>query len=437
MKVKKKLDGGLKKLFLIFIFFLISANNTYSSQILDFETEQFINNIIEDIKKVNGIKKIIRFKINNNEEINAFVDNKNIIYINSGLIQYSQDYVALLSVLAHEVGHIDLNHISLRKKTIENSKKINSLTLLSILAGTAITENLELLQTSILSSAAVSNQYIEFSKEQEIEADLYALKTLDLLDTNSYSIIKLLETIEKKLLDKGFSKSNQRISTHPYFEDRILLINNYENRSKLSYNNEYNDRFNFIRAKFLGYSNKTDLINTLDEPFKTYANSIKYAREGDLRMSLEFLNKTITDNSNSSKSFLLETKADILFSFGYIDEGMKFYKKNLKEYPLNYYAQIRIFENTITKNLSNKEIEIFFNNNKNLLYKYHNNKNILLKYLELALELNKKEWTNFINFYLKISNFEKKLVKKKFNKFKETNDKDLLKLIKKVEENIL
>ena len=61
-----------------------------------------------------------------------------------------------------------------------------------------------------------------------MEADLYALKTLNLLNTNSKSIQTLLETIEKKLLDKGFSKDKQRISTHPYFEDRIALIKNFQ-----------------------------------------------------------------------------------------------------------------------------------------------------------------------------------------------------------------
>ena len=109
-----------------------------------------------------------------------------------------------MSVLAHEVGHIDLNHIALRKKTIENTKKYNTLGLLSVIAGSALTHNPQLLQGSILTSGALSNQYIVFSKDQEMEADLYALKTLNLLKTNSKSIQTLLETIEQKLLNQGY-----------------------------------------------------------------------------------------------------------------------------------------------------------------------------------------------------------------------------------------
>jgi len=424
--MKKKLDGGLKRIFVFFLFFIICAKNSYGSQILDYETDIFINEILEDIIKVNAIYKKIKFKINNSNEINAFVDVNNVIHINSGLIIHCSDYVALLSVLAHEVGHIDLNHIALRKKTIENSKKYNTLGLLSVIAGSALTQNPQLLQGSILTSATLSNQYIVFSKDQEMEADLYALKTLNLLKTNSKSVQTLLETIEQKLLNQGFSKDKQRVSTHPYFEDRILLIKNFEKNKEKNFNESYNQRFNYIRAKFVGYSDNEEMLSELNKPFKSYAESIKLARSGNLKMSLQNLNEIIKKSKNN---FLLETKADILFSYGYTKEAKKFYKKNLEKYPLNYYAKIRIFENINIKNLSSSDTEIIFQSNKDLLYKFYNNKNVLLKYLELAKKLNKKEWLKFFNFLLSINNIEKELFDIKIKNFKSTKDSDLLKLV--------
>ena len=420
----------LKKILVFFLIFLFSSKNVYSSQILDYETEKFINQIIEEIIEVNKINKKIKFRINNNNEINAFVDINNVIHINSGLIIHCSDYVALLSVLAHEVGHIDLNHIALRKKTIENSKKYNTLSLLSVIAGSTLSQNPQLLQGSIITSAALSNQYIVFSKDQEMEADLYALKTLNLLKTNSKSIQILLETIEQKLLDKGFSKDKQRISTHPYFEDRILLIKNFKDNKENNFNESYNQRFNYIKAKFVGYSDNEEVLIELNEPFKAYAESIKIARNGNLKMSLKNLNEIIKKNKND---FLLETKADILFSYGFTDEAIKFYKKNLEKYPLNYYAQIRIFENIEIKNLSNSDTEIIFQNNKDLLYKFYNNKNVLLKYFEIAHKLNKKEWLQFFNFFLSINDIEKEIFDIEKKNFKSTKDRDLLKLVNIIE----
>ena len=424
--MKKKLDGGLKKNLIFFLFFIFSVKSSYCSQVLDYETEEFIKQILDDVIEVNKINKNIKFKINNSTEINAFVDINNVIHINSGLIIYCSDYVALLSVLAHEVGHIDLNHIALRKKTIENNKKFNTLGLLSVIAGSTLTQNPQLLNGSILTSAVLSNQYIVFSKDQEIDADLYALNTLNLLNTNSKSILTLLETIEQKLLDKGFSKDKQRVSTHPYFEDRILLIKNFQMDKEDNFNKNYNERFNYIKAKFIGYSDNEDIITELNEPFKTYAESIKKAKIGNLKMSLQSLNQIIKQNNNN---FLIETKADILLSHGYTNEAIKFYKKNLEEYPLNYYAQIRIFENIETKNLSISDTEIIFENNKVLLYKYFNNKNVLFKYIELAKKLNKTEWLKFFNFILSINNIEREVLESKIKDFKSTKNKDLLKLV--------
>ena len=427
MKTKKKLDGGLKKILFFFLFFIFSSKSSYGSQILDYETEELVNKIIQDIIEVNKVNKTIQFKINNSDEINAFVDINNVIHINSGLIIYCSDYVALVSVLAHEIGHIDLNHITIRKKTIEESKKLNLIGALSVIAGSTLTQNPQLLQGGILTSAALSNQYIVFSKDQEMEADLYALKTLNLLNINSKSIQILLETIEEKLLDKGFSKDKQKISTHPYFEDRIALIKHFQNNNEKKFNLKYNESFNYIKAKFIGYSDNEEVLKELNEPFKTYAESIKISRNGNLKMSLQSLNEIIRKNKNNY--FLLETKADILFSHGYTDEAVKFYKKNLEIYPLNYYAQIRIFENIEIKNLTISEAEIIFQNNKKLLYKYFNNKNILLKYIELAEKLNKREWSKFFNFILTINDIEKEVFKIEINNFKKTNNDDLLKLV--------
>ena len=41
------------------------------------------------------------------------MDKNNDIYITSGLIENCDDYVALLLVISHEIGHVELNHIKI------------------------------------------------------------------------------------------------------------------------------------------------------------------------------------------------------------------------------------------------------------------------------------------------------------------------------------
>ena len=58
MKIlKKRQDGGHKKLIIYFLCFVfIFCNSLRASQILDYETEQLIDLIIDKIKEKNNIK---------------------------------------------------------------------------------------------------------------------------------------------------------------------------------------------------------------------------------------------------------------------------------------------------------------------------------------------------------------------------------------------
>lgn len=416
----------LKKLLvLIILFVLLISSKSIASRILDHETETFIISIIDEIKYVNNIDKDIKFKIISSNEINAFIDQNNIIYITSGLIQNCDDYVALLAVIAHEIGHIDKNHIIQRKLNISRLKNYNNFSTLSIIAGSMISGNAQVLQGLALTTAGISDLGINFSKDQEREADYYSLKTLNKLNLYSNSIINLLEEIERKGIEKGLTKEKQRIGTHPYFEERIDIINYLKKSDKNNFDNKTNNKFKFIQSKFLGYSGNVNKISELEKPFKIYANSILNAKEGDLKNSLKKLNKLILKNNNI---YLVETKADILFSYGYINESVKFYEKVIQSLPKNYYAQIRIFENTNFEKLSAFQRNNLFKENLNLLEIFFNNKNILLSYLKLA-KLNKNEdWIDFLQFWIDKEN-DLEIIKNKLKEFKKTDDKDLVSLI--------
>ena len=412
--------------FLIFILVLLKLNIGNTSQILDYETEQFIESIIKDIKKVNNINKQLDFIIIKNDTINAFVDENNTIYITSELIESCKDYVALLSVLAHEIGHIDKNHIKQRKLKIKKTENINNLSNLSIIASSVISQNTDLLPVLSLSAANSAESFIIFSKDQEREADYYSLQTLKKLELYSDSIIELLKLIEKKSIEKGLTREKNKVNSHPYFDERIEIINYLKEKNNTSFDINKNTKFKFIQSKFIGYNSNNKRLNELDNDYKKYASAILTAKNGDFSKSLKIINELIKKHQNNF--FLLETKADILFSYGYIKEAIKFYKMLNNKFPNNIYIQVRIFENTNYENLTKEELDNFFADNLNLIKKFYNNKKIVLMYIRLSELSNKNEWISFLNYWIKKED-KKKLSIEDLNKFKETNDKDLLKLI--------
>ena len=419
--------------FFVFLFIFFISNNLAASRILDHETENFISSIIAEIKNTNNINRDLEFRIISSNEINAYVDQNNLIYITTSLIENCEDYVALLSVIAHEIGHIDRNHISNRKSSLRKLRNINSLSNLSIIAGSMISNNPEMLKGLAISSAGISNVNINFSKDQEREADYYSLETLKKLNIYSDSIIKLLNTIEKRSIEKGLTKEMIKISTHPYFEERIDIINFINQHKKSNYDSNKNIEFKYIRSKYLGYNGRLEIINKLENPFKAYALSIIKAKNGDLKGSLKELNRLISLNERNI--YFLETKGDILYSHGYTNESLKFYKQVVKKLPENLYAQIRIFENMEINELSKDNKNELFYENLNLLEKFYNNQKILSTYLNLSMDSKKEDWINFLNFWINKKN-DKEIIKIKLKEFKQTNDKDLISLINIILKNI-
>ena len=292
-----------------------------------------------------------------------------------------------------------------------------------------------MIQGSILNSATVSNALINFSKEQEREADFYSIQTLKKLNLYSSSIVNLLKIIEKKALEKGFDKEKQRISSHPYFNERIEIIKFSKENKEENYDFYKNKKFNFIKAKFIAYNDNIELINKLEYPFSKYANAIQDSKKGKLSNSLKKLNNLISNYPDNI--YLLETKADILFSYGYTNEAVNFYKVVLNKYPDNLYARIRIFENIDLENISENERINMFNNNLNLLVKFINNQNILNTYLKLAKYNKKKEWIDFLNFWINKNNDDINIINKEIDKFSNSSDKDLLVLVRSIKNKFL
>ena len=84
---------------------------------------------------------------------------------------------------------------------MDKLKNINNISNISVLAGSLLSKNSEMLKGIALSSATTSDLFINFSKDQEREADFYSLEVLNNLNLYSDSIIKLLDTIEKKNIE--------------------------------------------------------------------------------------------------------------------------------------------------------------------------------------------------------------------------------------------
>ena len=410
--------------FIVFLLIFLFCKSLFSSQIYDYQTEKFIEKINAEILSVNTYNKKINFRIIKDDFPNAFVVEDSTLFLSSGLLVYSPDYVSLLGVLAHEIGHLEKYHIAKRKNEIEDLKKINSIGNIVAIAGSMIIQEPELVNAIVFNQTAINNLYINFSQEQEIEADIYAVNTLDKLELPKDSVKEFLKILENKTQFNLIDQELKKFSTHPLFKDRYNILESKKTKFN-SFDHSFQTEFNFIKAKFIAYTNN-EYSNNLKGDEKIYYDAIKESLYGNLFKSLKKLNILIEKYDNHN--FILETKADILLSYGYNIEAIEFYNKVLSNQPQNNYVKFNIFINSNNITKDKNFIKKIFLENQNLIQIFPYNKDLLTKYYKLSKTLKYSDWITFFEILLFKKNELKKYLKELNLKTEDNNLKNIIKL---------
>jgi predicted Zn-dependent protease len=177
---------------LIFIFFCnnsVFANNNISI-IRDSEIENFLREILKPILiSANLNPNDINYYVVDDDSINAFVMGGQNIFVNTGTLISFNTPDAILGILAHEVGHISVGHLS---RFGNDTMGIQKMTIASILLGVGamLVGVPEVGQTLIFGGAQVGTQSIlKYTRAQENVADKLAV---DYLHKNHLSANALL-----------------------------------------------------------------------------------------------------------------------------------------------------------------------------------------------------------------------------------------------------
>ena len=115
---------------------------------------------------------------------------------------------------------------------------------LSIIAGTIVSNNPEIIQALVANKIGINDFYINFSKDQEREADYYAISTLNKLNLSPLSLIKLLNMLEEESLKKGMTEEYHKFSTHPIFKERYEIIKEKTNDKNIKF--DWNEIYNYF-----------------------------------------------------------------------------------------------------------------------------------------------------------------------------------------------
>ncbi|MEO8485088.1 MAG: M48 family metalloprotease [Betaproteobacteria bacterium] len=155
--------------------------------------------------------------------INAFAMPGGYIGVNSGLILLTQNESELASVLAHEITHVTQNHLARMLESQKNSllMSLAALALALIAARSNSSSSGDMVGAAITSAQALAVQnQLNFTRENEYEADRIGFQRLDLAGFDPSAAATLMERLQKASRFADGSVPTY-LRTHPVTYERI------------------------------------------------------------------------------------------------------------------------------------------------------------------------------------------------------------------------
>lgn len=182
----------------------------------------YIREVGQRVVKASGDSRFrYRFFLVKGNQPNAFTIPGGYVFVNTALLGLIGSEEELAVVLAHELAHNVLDHIS---RVFEQVKRVSLATVALTVAALLLAKSPEAKKAAAtMGSAMAESLMLKYSRENEFEADQLALRILQRANYNPYGKVEFLKKIQK------WSKTISAelpvyLSTHPALEDRISYL---------------------------------------------------------------------------------------------------------------------------------------------------------------------------------------------------------------------
>lgn len=197
----------------------------------DAAANAYLQGIVDEIVKSPEIKyrNVFKYKVQiiNTNTINAFAAPGGYIYVYKGLIKFLDNEASMAAVLAHEIGHADKRHATLRM-----TKQYGIELLLKVVLGENASE-LENIGANLLSGLAL----LKNSRDDEYEADEMSFKYLQSTKWYPGASKYFFDKIKK---EEAGGTLTELLSTHPLSSERIAAVDALIKNANLSTPTEAN-----------------------------------------------------------------------------------------------------------------------------------------------------------------------------------------------------
>lgn len=272
------------------------------------------------------------------DSINSFVAGGQNIFVHTGLLTRAKDPLAIIGVLAHEIGHIAGGHLARMPEAIRNAT-IQGLIATVLGIGAAVSGAGDA-GTVILQggSTLATRSFLSFSIQQEQAADQAGLSYLAKTHQSARGLLDLLGTLEDQEL-LAPERQSPYLRTHPLTHDRVVHVRDFVDKDPDTGNPaslEFREMYDRMEAKLAGFLSPPGATlqkyPTSDTSVAArYARAIAYYRMPDLSRALPEIDSLIADFPDDP--YFHELKGQMLFENGRIREAIPPYQKAVNLRP--------------------------------------------------------------------------------------------------------
>ncbi len=307
--------------------------------IRDTEIENILKSWAEPVIKAAELDPAaIKIILVQDPNINAFVAGGANIFIYTGLLTRSESASEIISVMAHELGHIRGGHLVRARGALQNASYESLLgTLLGL--GAAVLTGEGGLATAIVagSQSIAQRKFFAFSRVQESSADQAALDYMEKAKMNPEGLVSFMRKLEGEELVPAAQQS-QYIRTHPLTRDRVEALEAGLKRSDYKAKGPealWQEQHNRMLAKLVGFVTPEQVDWKYDDRNLSvaadYARTIAAYRQNETGVALKKMDDLLAQEPDNP--YFLELKGQILVEFGQVESALPSYRYAVEILP--------------------------------------------------------------------------------------------------------
>lgn len=307
---------------------LAQQQDSGPSILRDSETELLFKDVARPLIKGAGLdENSVQIVLLNDPEINAFVDQGQIVYVQSGLIEAADNVNQLQGVIAHELGHVAGGH-SIRLQ--EGAKTATGISLATLVLGAlaiAAGAGDAAMGLMMAGQQAAMGSFLAFTRTQEATADASAVKTLHAAGISGKGMLDFFAKLQNEEYRLAIYAKDSYDRTHPLSSERIAALEQ-SFKSDPAWKNPMDPalqaRFLRVKAKLLGFINPKQAVIKYPESDQSvpahYARAYAYHMGGYPDKANAEADALLAKDPHDP--FFLELKGQILLENGKPKEAL-------------------------------------------------------------------------------------------------------------------